>query len=291
MTTDPQTQAAIDATEELTALALEALATLHGDHDDTIEIDDRGIMHGHGVTYVPTVRTQKLATPGAEGERHVEAIVWHYTDTRNAGAVNLAKRIAKAGASRSCHGWIDAAGAVAQSASFERGTWHAGSETAALFHRPGGWTPDRPAEWAMLTTAQRGRMRGYGANSFAAGIELENVGEVRHVDVGSATRLWCGWPFRFDYRDKQGTIVKPAIVPASEVSMINGTRGWHMFTQPQHDAATRVVSALVRRYGLTRAACSLTHAEIDPGRRTDPGPLWVGTHLPAILDAVFGPVT
>lgn len=286
MTNDPQTQAAIDGLEQFTEQVLAALATLHGSHDDTIEIDDAGVMHGDGVTYVPTVRTQKLATPGAEGERHVEAIVWHYTDTRNAGAVNLARRIAKAGESRSCHGWIDAAGAIAQSASFERGTWHAGSSTAALFKRG-------PDGWQMLTSAQRGKLAGHGANSFAAGIELENVGEVRHVDVGSATRLWCGWPFRFDYRDKKGTIVKPAIVPASEVVLVSndGRRGWHMFTQPQHDAAVRLTSALARRYGLTRAACSLTHASIDPSRRTDPGPEWTTRHLPAILDAVFGPET
>lgn len=282
MTIDPQTKAAIDATEELTALALEALATLHGDHDgDPIEIDDAGVMHGDGVTYVPTVRTSKLATPGAEGERHVEAITWHYTDTRNAGAVNLAKRIAKAGESRSCHGWIDRAGLIAQSASFERGTWHAGSDSAALFTRG-------PDGWQMLTPAQRGKLRGFGANAFAAGIELENVGAVRRVDVGSGTQLWCGWPFRFDYRDKSGKIVKPAIVPADEVFSTDGKRGHHLYTLEQEAAATRVVSALARRYGLTRAMCSLTHAEIDPTRREDPGPVWIETHLPRILEAVFG---
>lgn len=286
MTSDP-TQLAIEATEALTAMALEALATLHGSHDDdAIEIDDAGIMHGAGVHYVPTVRTSKLATPGVEGERHVEAVTWHYTDTRNAGAVNLAKRIAKAGDSRSCHAWIDRAGIIAQSASFERGTWHAGSATAALFKRD--TLGLSPVLWEMLTPAQRGKLRGFGANSFAAGIELENVGAVRLVPVGNGTSLWCGWPFRFDYRDKSGVLVKPAIVPADEVSARDATHGHHMFTLPQRDAAARVVGSLARRYGLTRAMCSLTHAMIDPTRREDPGPLWTGTHLPAILDAVFG---
>lgn len=255
----------------------EALERLHGSHDTSIEVDDNGVMHGHGVTYVPTVRTQKLATPGAEGERHVEGLVWHYTDTRNAGAVNLAQRIAAKGASRSCHVWIDRLGHIAQSASFERGTWHAGSNTAALFTRQSG-------QWDMLQPAQRGRIAGYGANSWAAGIELENVGELKHVQG-----KWIGWPFRFDKREADGSLVRPVVVPDDEVAAASGTSAWHNFTPEQVAAAGAVTSALVRRYGLTRKACEWTHAAIDPTRRTDPGPVWTDEHLPKLLAGVFGP--
>lgn len=267
-------------TAGLNAEVLAALASLHAAHlEDNIEIDDAGWMHGRDVHQIPTVRTQKLATPGAEGERHVEGVVWHYTDTRNAGAVNLAKRIAAAGQARSCHLWIDRAGVVAQSASFERGTWHAGSSTAALFRRDER-TDDQP--WQMLTPAQRGNVRGYGANSFAAGIELENVGEVRLVGG-----QWLGWPFRHDLQGSDGAMVRPVVVPADEVAS-NGSHGWHAYTHAQASAAKRVVSALVRRYGLKRAACEWTHQRIDPTRRTDPGPLWTDGLLPSILADVFG---
>jgi N-acetyl-anhydromuramyl-L-alanine amidase AmpD len=270
MTTPLET--ALAAMDETTRLALDALHRVHDSEGlPPVEIDDVGVLHGDGVSFVPTVRTQKLATPGAEGDRHVEAVVWHYTDTRNAGAVNLAKRIAMAapeGQERSCHLWIDRAGKIAQSASLERGTWHAGSNTAALFTR----APD--GLWRMLTSAQRGKMRGWGANSFAAGIELENVGIVRHVGG-----QWLGWPFAFG--TKHGA---PVVVPADEV---DADRGLHTFTEAQIAAATRVLAAIVHRYGLTRDACTLTHHAIDPARREDPGDLWTTVHLPKILEAVF----
>lgn len=274
MTTTPL-DAAIASMDETTRLALDALHRRHDAESDTvppIEIDEEGVMHGVNVSFIPTVRTQLLATPGAPNERHIEALVWHYTDTRNAGAENLAKRIAPAaekGQERSCHLWIDRRGHIAQSASFERGTWHAGGNTAALFRRQ----PD--GSWEMLSNAQRGKVRGYGANSFAAGIELENVGQVRHVDG-----KWLGWPFRFG--TPHGA---PVVVPDDEV---DAGFGLHRFTSEQVTASVRVVAAVAQRYGLTREACSLTHHEIDPARREDPGPLWTTTHLPLILAAAFG---
>lgn len=258
--------------DETTRLALDALHRAHADGGlPPLEIDDLGVLRGDGADYIPSVRRQKLATPGIEGERHVEAVVWHYTDTRNAGAVNLARRIAaKApeGEERSCHVWIDRAGKIAQSVPFEAGSWHAGSSTAALFTRK----PD--GMWAMLAPAQRGKVRGWGANSFAAGIELENVGHLRRVGD-----KWLGWPFVIG--SPKGA---PVVVPADEVDV---ARGLHTFTEPQVAAAARVVVALVHRYGLTRDAFTLTHHAIDPTRREDPGELWVKVHLPAILDAVF----
>lgn len=260
--------------DDTTRLALAALHRAHVDGElSALEIDDHGVMHGENVSYIPTVRTQPLATPGTEGERHIEAIVWHYTDTRNAGAENLARRIAAKGDARSCHVWIDRRGHIAQSASFERGTWHAGSSTAALFTRNAGFG------WEVLSAAQRGKIRGYGANSFAAGIELENVGALRYVPSKAHNdSLWVGWPFRFDHAEA------PVIVPIDEVDPV---RRLHRFTDDQARAALRVTGALARRYGLTRDACALTHHEIDPSRREDPGALWTEVHLPVILAAVF----
>lgn len=245
----------------------------HDEDHDAIEIDDDGWMHGDGVELVPLVdKMQALAT--LDGD--VDGVVWHYTDTRNAGAVALAKRIQKRGGkSRSCHAWIDARGAIAQSAPFRKGTWHAGSTTALLF------AYDATSKlWKPASARQRGR----GANSWAAGIELENVGEVKLVDG-----QWLGWPHRHDYV-KDGVHYKPAIVPADEVAPTEARpdRGWHKFTLDQIKSATRVQSALTRRYGLLRPNCEWGHSQIDPTRRTDPGPLWIVNHLPAILDRVYG---
>lgn len=268
--------------DEITRFALETLHRVHLDGaDEPIEIDDIGIMHGAGVTYVPlSDKMQPLAT--LDGD--VDGIVWHWTDTRNAGAANLARRIAKPGGpSRSCHLWIDAGGAIAQSATFRRGTWHAGSDTAALFKR------EMSGLWRPLEANERGKVRGVGANSWAAGIELENVGEVRlNGDQ------WLGWPFRHDFHDRDGTLVKPAIVPVTEVVQRDATHGHHAFAVEQLRAAKRATSALVRRYGLLRANCAWGHCNVDPTRRTDPGPLWLGPkldakagHLRELLDAVY----
>ncbi len=59
------------------------------------------------------------------------------------------------------------------------------------------------------------------------------------------------------------------------------------FPEAQLDAAERLVVALVGAYELGRRACSYGHSEFDPARRSDPGRLWTGTHLPVLLSTVF----
>lgn len=262
-----QLKEAIAGIDSVTAMAL---AMLHQAHDRaTVEIDDAGVMHGERVTYVPTDKRQSLATAQQpNGEQHVEGIVAHWTDTRGCGAVNLARRIAvRGGTPRSCHLWIDAAGNVAQSVDFKHGSWHAGSNTALLYTR----RPD--GIWEPVTPAQRGKIRAFGANSWAVGIEFENVGEVRLV-AGE----WLGWPFRHDFKNADGSIEKPAIVPEVEVASdpANPGHGHHLFTEPQIAAGANVYSALIQRYAMQRPNVEWGHCNIDPERRTDPGPLALG---------------
>jgi N-acetyl-anhydromuramyl-L-alanine amidase AmpD len=260
--------------EAITATALAALHQAHAADGPAIELDDDGILHGDRVLpYVASPKRQALA-PGLE---HIEGLTWHFTDTRGCGAANLQHRIASAGGrAASWHAVIDAAGQLAQSVPMTRGSWHAGGPTAALFVRGADGT------WAALSAAQRGKMRGYSANSWAGGIELENVGEVRLVDGE-----WLGWPFARG--TKWG---EPEVVPGAEVEIEQARpgRGWHRFTAAQVETARAVTAALVARYGLRREACAWGHCEIDPQRRTDPGPLWLrpGGHLETILGEVFG---
>lgn len=246
------------------------------DGPPAIEVDEEGLLHGVNVLdYVESRKRQTLA-PGIE---HIEGIVWHFTDTRGCGAWDLQRRISPNGSSGRAASWhavIDATGSVAQSVPAKLGSWHAGGPTAALFTR----SPD--GIWTPLTAAQRGKLRGYSANSWAFGIELENVGEVRRV-----AEQWLGWPFQF--HTQWGA---PVIVPDDEVEVdqAHPGRGWHRFTDAQVGTALHVAAALVARYGLRREACAWGHCQIDPQRRTDPGPLWLraGGHLEAILGTVFG---
>jgi peptidoglycan hydrolase-like protein with peptidoglycan-binding domain len=269
--------------------AAHAMTMAHAAHADgslsPINIDDNGVLHGDGITYVQTERIQSLATP----DGHIEGMLWHWTDTRSAGAVNLARRIIKKPGAGSCHLWIDRTGAMAQSGTAKQGTWHAGGESAATLIR------DSQGQWMLCPPQLRGKTRSWGANSVLWGTELENVGEVRFFNG-----QWLGWPFRWDYRDADGNLVRPEVVPDNEVHATGATppRGLHLYTDPQVDSATRVTAALVQRYGLTRASITWGHRDVDPARRTDPGDLWmtrdksgklIGGHLKTILDRVFGP--
>jgi hypothetical protein len=289
-----------------------AIALLHQEHTADalapIEIDDGGWMHGDGVTRFRKGERDPSLPPGyldetnkqqglAIGLDHVEGIVTHWTDTRGCGASALARRLIDPRNTRaaSWHAVIDAQGVIAQSVSARCGSWHAGGSSAALFAR------QSPGEWVPLAPAQRGKVRGYGANSWAYGIELECVGEVRLVG-----NEWLGWPFA------RGTEYgSPAVVPPDEVAtfgsvIVNGVhvdRGYHRFSPAQLGGLKRVVSALVHRYGLRRDACSIGHCQIDPDNRTDPGPLMLGMsdhriprwgtaaggELHAILDSIYSP--
>ncbi|MGN6107222.1 MAG: N-acetylmuramoyl-L-alanine amidase [Kofleriaceae bacterium] len=295
MTDDARTKAALDATRQLQQAALDALhaAHLHSLETEPLEIDDEGILRGVGVEYIASPKRQALATP----DGNIDGIVAHWTDTRGCGAANLARRITgRGGRAASWHACIDATGEIVQSVPCTYGSWHAGSDTAALFTLDAGiWTPVPPEK--------RGKVRAHSANAWTFGIELECVGEVRLVEADAkahqlqpmsdwivtnegADRVWCGWPFRFDYRDKSGSLVRPCVVPVSEV-VSAGKRHYHAFTAAQLASAKRLYAALIRRYGLLRANVEWGHDRIDPTRRTDPGPLfhsWLGT----ALDEIYG---
>lgn len=60
-----------------------------------------------------------------------------------------------------------------------------------------------------------------------------------------------------------------------------------VFPAAQVEAAKRVWRALVRRYQIAREHAMLEHAKIDPTRRGDPGPVWMGQYANAVLAAAF----
>jgi hypothetical protein len=59
------------------------------------------------------------------------------------------------------------------------------------------------------------------------------------------------------------------------------------FPPAQVAAAKLVWRAIVQAYGIPRRFAMLQHSEIDPTRRDDPGPVWVGQYAQAVLDAAY----
>lgn len=59
------------------------------------------------------------------------------------------------------------------------------------------------------------------------------------------------------------------------------------FPQAQVIDAARLWAALVDRYGIARKHAMVTHQELDPGRRSDPGPVWMSKHAPRVLAYAF----
>ena len=60
-----------------------------------------------------------------------------------------------------------------------------------------------------------------------------------------------------------------------------------VFPSAQVNAAAQVWSALVRAYNIPRALAMITHQSIDPTRRDDPGPVWMGVHAAGVLDFAY----
>jgi hypothetical protein len=60
-----------------------------------------------------------------------------------------------------------------------------------------------------------------------------------------------------------------------------------VFTAAQVNAAAQVWRAIVRHYSIPRDFAMITHQSIDPTRRDDPGPVWMGQHAATVLDLAY----
>ncbi len=208
----------------------------------------------------PTVRTYPLAVPAPLG------IVWHTTDERGGPgyAEALARRIQtfRRGVDRpaSWHLLIAKDGAIYQSAPFTVGTWHVGVPGVIAGRR-----------FANI-------------NHATVSCELENAGRLRRLG-GSA---YC-WPY---FLNPSAPVWERRPNPACAVSLDRAvaTRAglFDGFTPAQEASAAVILRALVTRFGWTRDVCSYGHVDFDPQNREDPGPVWMLTFLPRVLDRVIG---
>lgn len=60
-----------------------------------------------------------------------------------------------------------------------------------------------------------------------------------------------------------------------------------VFTTAQVNAAAHVWRAVVREYAIACEFAMITHQSIDPTRRDDPGPVWMGNHAASVLDFAY----
>lgn len=226
---------------------------------DTIRIDPAGwLVQDHGpqdlIRLAPTPRRFTLDRDEPLG------LVWHTTDLApSVDGAKLADRIryyrhGRHGVDRaaSWHMLIDRLGKIHVAASVLDGTWHCGV--------PG----------------TIGGQRVSSINRNSIGIELHNAGRL----VERSGRFY-----------QAGELPGPsAEVPGASVQQVDG-KFYEVFSQPQVDAAERLVRAMSERFQtLGRKEFSYGHVDFDPERKSDPWPLWRTVVLPALLDRVFGAV-
>lgn len=68
-----------------------------------------------------------------------------------------------------------------------------------------------------------------------------------------------------------------------ELVSVNGAS----FTTAQVQSAKAVTRALARTYGIKREYAMVGHGELDPQRRSDPGPVWMTEHAKNVLDYAY----
>lgn len=232
---------------------------------------------------VESVRHTALEVPTPLG------IVWHWTAgrcTTPAHADNLVAGIRTYDKGKdvaaSWHVLIAKDGRLFQSVPFNQGSWHVG--------RPGriGGLPAKTVDgtWNATTFPAVPGSRLFGnINRGTVGVELENSGRLMHSTDG---KFYC-WPYWVnpDAPAGSGVLDKNCEVSKDRAVQLGG-EFYDVFPPAQVASARDLLKALVVKYKWTREVSQYGHLMFDPGRKEDPGPLWLGTTLPGILDELFG---
>ena len=247
-----------------------------------LKVDEHGWLVGDKVVRVPSKRGGYIWRTKS---KRAGGILWHWTSTAWGTALSMARRIVD-GPGTSVHCWIEYDGTIYQSVAFTGGSGHAGGPTAAH-------CKDVNGEITIVPNSESP----YSINSYAIGIEIVNVGEVRLVKkgadgayvkatAGDKNAVYMGWPY--GRRDKTtGKVEKGPIVKDNQVRQGRDNdkimRFFHDFTEAQVNAAERICRATRAAYGFSDKAMSWGHVDVDPQRRSDPGPLWQRGYLLGIF--------
>ncbi len=205
------------------------------------------------IVKVPSCRT--VTFDGSTGNRPL-GLVWHWTGgthTSQVFARALADEIRSFDQMKdrpaSFHALIGKDGTIYQTIPFNTGSWHVG--------RPG------RIDGRLFANINRATI----------GIELLNAGKLQKV--GDA---FYADPFT----------VGAAYLVTADRAVAVGDEWYDGFPDPQEQAASRLLQALIIRFAWDRSVCRYSHADFDYPRKIDPGPLFRGTILPRILDRCFG---
>lgn len=111
-----------------------------------------------------------------------------------------------------------------------------------------------------------------------------------HVSIETDGSVIQMAPFTTGCWHAGGATAKPiaGIGPANRVSVGVELVGYgSSFPEAQVTAAAKLWRALVLTYQIPRALAMITHQSLDPTRKTDPGPVWIGEHADRVLDFAF----
>jgi N-acetyl-anhydromuramyl-L-alanine amidase AmpD len=227
------------------------------------------------VLKIPSVRTMPLEETKPLG------LVWHWTGGHARSTV-FAKALADEirtydrtkDRAASWNALISKDGTIIQSVPFNVGSWHAGRPG-----RIGGKPVMTDGKWDA--SAWPGKLYG-NINRVTVGIELVNSGRLEKV----GEKFYC-WPFWLN-PDNQASGADPQYEILHDRAVAIGAQWFDDFPPPQRSAAVSLLSAAALAYKWTREVSQYGHLMFDPTRKEDPGPLWLNTYLPAILDTVFG---
>lgn len=204
------------------------------------------------VVTVQSVRSYGLSVSAPLG------VVWHYTGGVGGPqyAANLAERIRTYDRATdrpaSWHLLIAKNGAVYQSVSLLRGSWHTG----------------RGGEMAGKSWDN--------VNKVTIGIELENAGRLKRIGA-----KWFCWPY---WEDKIAEIPdKDCEVAATRSTRVQGEGYFDSFPESQIHTAISLTRSIAICYSLSAANLAHGHKDYDPIRKEDPGPLFKRVYLPTIL--------
>ncbi len=247
---------------------------MHVGDDHWLVVDEEGLPP---INRIPTVRTAVLdaLTPGG--------LVWHWTGGVCRGP-NVPTILANENRTynkdtdrpASWHVCIGKDGMMVQAVPFNVGSWHVG--------RPGriGAKPALTADGKWDATSWAGGVLKANINRCTVGVELANSGRLEKVGDKFYTSPWWLDPAKPDSGPD------PRLEIEAERAVAVGDQWFDVFPQAQIDAAKRLLTALVLKYKWTRDVSQYGHVMFDPSRKEDPGPLWLQTALPALLDSVFG---